>query len=177
MSKFCSGTCIINKLSDGNRLAENLGVKFSKWDKQDGYVVGRDCYNSYFFLSEDTKVSPMDKLRLHGSSYTKYLDGGSACHIGLSEHLSKEQYKFLLRYAIKSGTPYLTFNVPNTVCRDCGHISKHYLSKCPKCGSENLDYATRVIGYLTLISKWSMDRQKEGAKRYYASADKVKIND
>lgn len=157
--------------------AENLGIKFAKWDKADGYAVSRDCYNSYFFLSEDPSLTPMDKLKLHGKDYTKYLDGGSACHIGLSEHLSKDQYKFLMKQAIRYGTPYFTFNIPNTVCRDCGHITKQYLDKCPKCGSENLDYATRVIGYLTLISKWSMDRQKEGAKRYYASADKVNTND
>lgn len=155
--------------------AENLGVKNASYDKRDGYVVPRDCYNSYFFLSEDTTLSPMDKLKLHGKDYTKYLDGGSACHINLSEHLSKEQYKFIMQKAIEYGTPYFTFNIPNTVCRDCGHISKHYLDKCPKCGSENIDYATRVIGYLTLISKWSVDRQKEGAKRYYAGADKVKV--
>ena len=117
----------------------------------------------------------MDKLKLHGKDYTRYLDGGSACHINLSEHLTKEQYKFILQKAVQYGTPYFTFNVPNTVCRDCGHITKRYLSKCPKCGSENLDYATRVIGYLTLISKWSVDRQKEGAKRYYANAETVTI--
>ena len=156
-------------------MAENLGVKFAKWDRQDGYAVPRDCYNSYFFLSEDTTLSPMDKLKLHGKDYTKYLDGGSACHINLSEHLSKEQYKFIMQKAIEYGTPYFTFNIPNTVCRDCGYISKHYLDKCPECGSDNVDYATRVIGYLTLISKWSVDRQKEGAKRYYAGADKVKV--
>ena len=155
--------------------AENLGVKNASYDRRDGYFVPRDCYNSYFFLPEDNTLTPIDKLKLHGTDYTKYLDGGSACHINLSEHLSKAQYKFLLRKAIRYGTPYLTFNIPNTVCRDCGHITKQYLDKCPKCGSENLDYATRVIGYLTLISKWSVDRQKEGAKRYYAGADKVVV--
>ena len=27
--------------------AENVGVKHAKWDKEDGYIVPRDCYNSY----------------------------------------------------------------------------------------------------------------------------------
>ena len=70
--------------------------------------------------------------------------------------------------AIKTGCPYWTVNVPNTICNDCGHISKHHLRKCPKCGSENLDYATRVIGYLKRVSSFSEARQKEAAKRYYA---------
>ena len=126
--------------------AENLGVKNAKWDKKDGYVVPRDCYNSYFYIVEDESTSPVDKFRLHGLQYTDKLDGGSALHCNLDEHLSKAQYQFLLNLAIREGTPYFTFNIPNTVCNDCGHISKHKLAKCPKCGSENIDYATRVIG-------------------------------
>lgn len=148
--------------------AENLGVKNANWDKKDGYVVPRDCYNSYFYIVEDETTSPVDKFRLHGKKFTSKLDGGSALHCNLQEHLSKEQYKFLIRLAIKEGTPYFTFNVPNTICNDCGYISKHNLNNCPKCGSENLDYATRVIGYLTRVSKWSLERQKEHNRRYYA---------
>lgn len=150
-----------------NRLAENLGVKFAKWDKKDGYFVPRDCYNSYFYIVEDEGTNILDKLQLHGREFTGHLDGGSACHINLEEHLTKNQYAHLLRYAITTGCNYFTFNIPNTLCNDCGHISKHKLAKCQKCGSENLDYATRIIGYLTLISKWSEDRQREADRRYY----------
>lgn len=56
--------------------AENLGVKFAKWDKKDGYVVTRDCYNSYFYIVEDEDISVIDKFVLHGDDTTKYLDGG-----------------------------------------------------------------------------------------------------
>lgn len=147
--------------------AENLGVKNAKWDKKDGFVVPRDCYNSYFYIVEDP-TKPIDKFMLHGSKMTQYLDGGSALHLNLEEHLSKDQYRKLMDVAIKTGCPYWTVNVPNTICNDCGHISKHHLHKCPACGSENLDYATRVIGYLKRVSSFSEARQKEAAKRYYA---------
>lgn len=150
--------------------AENLGVKNAKWDRQDGLVVPRPCYNSYFYLVEDTSTNPLDKFILHGKEFTQYLDGGSALHCNLEEHLTKDQYKKIMQFAIKTGCPYFTFNIPNTVCRDCGHISKHRLAKCPKCGSENIDYATRVIGYLKLVSSFSEARQKEEGKRYYANA-------
>lgn len=148
--------------------AENLGVKNAKWDKEDGYVVPRDCYNSYFYIVEDESCDLITKLMLHGGKLTKYLDGGSACHLNSSEHLTKDQYKNLLRIAVKEKTPYLTFNVPNTVCNDCGHITKQYTDHCPKCGSENVDYLTRVIGYLKRISKFSSARIEEAKKRYYA---------
>ena len=41
-------------------------------------------------------------------------------------------------------------------------------TKCPKCGSEDIDYLTRVIGYLKRVSKFSSERIKEANKRYYA---------
>ena len=153
--------------------AENLGVKNAKWDKEDGYFSPRDCYNSYFYKPDDDSVSILDKLILHGKETTRWLDGGSALHMNLAEHLSKEQYKKLMLDAVKTGCNYLTFNVPNTVCRDCGYISKHTFDKCPRCNSENVDWATRIIGYLKLISKFSEKRQEEAARRYYANGDKL----
>lgn len=151
--------------------AESLGVKNAKWDKADGLSVPRDCYNSYFFAVEDPQTSVLDKIRLHGKRYIQNLDGGSACHINLEEHLTETQYELLIRTAIGEGCSYFTFNVPNTICNDCGHISKHQLAKCPACGSDNLDYATRIIGYLTRVSKWSAERKEEYARRYFGGQE------
>lgn len=145
-------------------------VKNAKWDKKDGYFVPRDCYNSYFYIVEDESCNLLDKFMLHSVLMTKYLDGGSALHANLEEHLTKDQYRKILDVAIKTGCPYFTFNIPNTICNKCGHISKHKLSKCPKCGSDDLDYATRVIGYLKRVSKFSEERQAEEKKRYYEKA-------
>lgn len=147
--------------------AENLGVKHANWDRKDGYFVLRDCYNSYFYAVEDTSLTIFDKFKLHGKEYVKYLDGGSALHMNLEEHLTKDQYRNLLKVAAANGTNYFTFNIPNTICNDCGHIDKRYLHECPKCGSKNIDYATRIIGYLKRISNFSEARQKEASKRYY----------
>ena len=150
--------------------AENLGVKHANWDRKAGYVVPRDCYNSYFYAVEDTSLTILDKFKLHGKEYVQYLDGGSALHMNLDEHLSKEQYRNLLKVAAVNGTNYFTFNIPNTICNDCGHIDKRYLKECPKCGSKNIDYATRVIGYLKRVSNFSQARQEEASRRFYAHA-------
>lgn len=147
--------------------AENVGVKHARWDKEDGYFVPRDCYNSYFYVVEDPNTDIIEKFRLHGRRYIDHLTGGSALHMNLDEHLSATQYRQLLRVAAKEGCNYFTFNIPNTLCNECGHISKHNLKECPKCHSHNLDYLTRIIGYLKRISNFSVDRQKEAARRYY----------
>ena len=147
--------------------AENVGVKHAKWDREDGYFVPRDCYNSYFYVVEDTSLTIIDKFKLHGAPYIEHLTGGSALHMNLEEHLTKEQYAQLLRVAAKEGCNYFTFNIPNTICNDCGNIDKRYLHECPKCHSKNVDYMTRVIGYLKRVSNFSQPRQQEASRRYY----------
>lgn len=151
--------------------AENVGVKHARWDREDGYYVPRDCYNSYFYVVEDEQTDIIEKFRLHGRRFIEHLTGGSALHMNLDEHLSAPQYRQLLRVAAKEGCNYFTFNIPNTLCNDCGHIDKHHLRECPHCHSTNLDYLTRIIGYLKRVSNFSLDRQKEASRRYYQKVD------
>lgn len=149
---------------------ENVSYKHYEWDKKDGYYVSPDriMYSSYFYNPEDASLSVIDKFKLHGREYVKFLDGGVALHMNLQEHLSKEQYRQLLKIAAQEGTSYFTFNVKNTCCEDCGYISKHTLATCPKCGSKNLSYLTRIIGYLKKVSSFSEPRQIEESARFYA---------
>lgn len=156
---------------------ENLSGKNYKWDKKDGFFVSEkhNMYSSYFYNPEDESLSIIDKFKMHGEEYVKYLDGGSALHMNINEHLSKEQYRQLLNVAAHYGTNYFTFNCRNTVCNECGYISKDTLEVCPKCGSHNLDYLTRVIGYLKRVSSFSEMRQIEAGKRFYTEESKILV--
>ena len=147
--------------------AENLGVKFAKWDKADGYEVKRECYNSYLYKVEDDNVSILDKFSLHGTDTSKFLDGGSAYHCNLEELPTKEQFIKLNRIAIKTGCEYFCYNIKITICNDCNNIDKRTLYECPECGSKDVDHGTRVIGYLKRISAFSTDRQIEAELRHY----------
>lgn len=149
--------------------AEGLGGKNYRWDLQDNYWVPEDenLYNSYFFDAHDD-TSVLDKMILHGRQAAQYCDGGSACHINLEDHLSKEQYLKLLEFAVKEGTNYFTFNIPNSKCDDCGYITKHPITECPKCHSHNITWYTRVIGYLRPIKAFGIDRFIEAGKRVYS---------
>lgn len=149
--------------------AESLGVKNHNWDKEDGYVVNpnRNLYNSYFYLAHDD-TSVLDKFRLHGRNFTSTLDGGVGCHINLEEHLSVEQYIKLIEFAVQEGTSYFTFNIPNSKCDDCGFITKHPITKCPKCHSTKITWYTRIIGYLRAIKNFGKERQIEASKRVYS---------
>ena len=148
--------------------AENLGVKNAKWDKKDGYVVPRDCYNSYNYRVEDESVSILEKFEMHGKEFMKGLDGGSAYHCNLDEYPTKEGFKKLLKVAVVAGCEYFCFNIRITICNECNHIDKRTNWSCSNCGSKNIDHATRVIGYLKRVSAFSSDRQKEHALRHYS---------
>lgn len=152
--------------------AENLAVKYYNWDKRDGYLVpeGRNCYNSYFFVVEDN-IDPIKRFYYQGKGFADVCSGGVALHNNLSEHLSKETYRKLMDVAVDAGCNYFTYNVRNTICNDCGYIDKHTLTECPKCHGHNLDYATRIIGYLKRVSNFSEARQREAAQRAYTGGE------
>lgn len=148
--------------------AESASVKLYNRDKADGYWIPTDTnlYASYIFKPNDTHISILDKIILHSSEFAAdELDGGSACHLNLSEHLSQKQYKYLLKFMAKVGCKYATFNIPNCECEECHFIAKQPFSKCPKCGSTHVSLWDRIIGYLTKISNWSAARQLEGSTR------------
>lgn len=147
--------------------AENLGVKNAKWDKADGYEVTRDCYNSYFYVVEDDNTNALDKFQLHGRELLDYLDGGSALHLNMEEKLNQEGYLAMLNIAANTGCNYFCINVKITICNDCEHIDKRTLNCCSACGSEDIDYGTRVIGYLKRVSAFSAGRRKEHNLRHY----------
>lgn len=151
--------------------AEGLSSKNYRWDKEDGYWVPEDrvLYNSYFYLAEDGNTSVLDKFRLHGREFTELLDGGVGLHCNLEEHLSKKQYERLIGFAVKNGTSYFTFNVPNSECTnpECHHIVKTPMDRCPKCGAPMRQW-TRIIGYLRPLDNFDRYRHMEALNRYYA---------
>lgn len=154
--------------------AENLGVKNAKWDKEDGLFVPRDCYNSYFYSVEDQNINTLDKIILHGNEIIKYLDGGSALHLNLEETPNKEGFIKLIHATAAADCNYFCFNIKITVCNDCEHIDKQTRYSCIKCNSQNVDHATRVIGYLKRVSSFSSGRQKEHHLRFYHQKNKLK---
>lgn len=154
--------------------AESLGVKNYNWDKSDGYYVPKDenLYNSYIYEAHDD-TSVLDKIAMQGGQIAKSIDGGQASHINLEDNLDKEQYSKLLEYTVQVGNSYITFNVPQTQCDDCGYIAKHPFKKCPKCGSEKVTPWLRIVGYLRPIKAWSEARQIEGLKREFTKKENV----
>ena len=155
---------------------ESAAIKLYNRDKNDGYWVPNDTnlYASYIFKPNDVDIPILDKIQLHGKEVCgDNLDGGSAAHLNLDSHLDKEQYLKIIKYAAEEGCKYFTFNVPNSECDNCGFITKHPITECPKCGSRHISYYDRVIGYLTKVRNWSKGRQIEQKTRVYTKKEDV----
>ena len=156
--------------------AESLAIKNYNWDKEDGYWVPQDTnlYASYVFKPNDERLDIFEKLRMHGKDYIgDYLDGGAAAHINMEEHLTKDQYSNIIKYAAEVGCSYFTFNIPMTECVECGHIVNAPIHKCPECGGDKLKYWTRIIGYLSAIPSWSTGRQMEFQTRIFHGKENI----
>lgn len=159
--------------------AESLAIKNYNWDKEDDYWVPEDTnlYASYIFKPNDPTTDIFEKLRMHGREYIgDYLDGGSAAHINLEEHLTKDQYRNIIKYAAEQGTNYFTFNIPMSECCNCGHIVNGPIDECPICHSRNIKYWVRIIGYLTAVTSWSAGRREEFETRIFHSMNKDKYS-
>lgn len=146
---------------------ESAGYKLAQWAKQDGLKVNRDVYTSYMYVPSD-ETNFMDKLIAHGKRLTSKTSGGSAAHINLEDLLTKDQYRAIIEAASQLGVPYFCFNVKMTICNDCNHIERTTERYCKKCGSSDVDGATRIVGYLKRVSNFSNARQQEESIRYYS---------
>ncbi len=87
--------------------------------------------------------------------------------MNLESYATAEAFEKLLCVAAKTGCNYFCFNIKITICNQCNHIDKETKQSCGKCGSKNVDYATRVIGYLKRVTHFSSHRQKEHELRHY----------
>jgi ribonucleoside-triphosphate reductase len=147
---------------------ESLGVKFAKWDKDYGMPVQRECYNSYFYPVEEDIMLPI-KARLHGRDTGEFLDGGSALHLNLPHLPTEAGACHIMRLMAKAGVPYYGINVRMTGCNACGKNHEDTTETCIHCGSTDLKYATRVIGYCRWEGDFSKERKKEAAQRSYTA--------
>ena len=71
-------------------------------------------------------------------------------------------------FTVKEGVNYWTVNIPMSECLDCGHVVNSPVSVCPKCGSKNIDYWVRIIGFLRPIRNYSKERQEEARRRVFS---------
>lgn len=148
--------------------AETVAVKFASKDRL-LYDTKDEIYsNQYVPLTHS--ISLVDRMRIDGL-LNKFLSGGGICHLNLGEGLNnKEQMKKIISLAIEYGLEHFAINYAFCICEKGHTVRGRPTTKiCPICGSNIIDYVTRVIGYWVPVSAWNKTRAREFEKRNFGS--------
>ncbi|NLZ48307.1 MAG: anaerobic ribonucleoside-triphosphate reductase [Clostridiales bacterium] len=149
--------------------AEGLSGRFIMQDKKVfGIIEGvtdKDYYTNSYHIPVGFPISIKDKIDIE-APYHKLCNGGHISYLELDDTPSEEVIMDILNYAYKcTNISYLGINFHIRYCKDCGthlHIGQ---SKCPKCGSHNLQGVSRVTGYLSLDERFGPGKSAEKADR------------
>lgn len=150
--------------------AENVGVKMAKLSR----IRGLHKYPLFSnqIIPHDTTMDMFDRIKYY-SKYESYFSGGCIWHINQDTHLdSKKILKQLLTHIYKSGASFVARNEVVGICE------KHHVipginpnskqePKCPKCGSNFIDFRDRIVGYQVSISNFSEVRKKHDWEKRY----------
>jgi len=96
--------------------------------------------------------------------------GGVMMHIFLGEEPDPEALAKLTKRLLRTELVYWSYTPAVTVCNECGHSTTGLHTHCPRCGSENVEIWSRIIGYYRPLKNWNPFRKKEfWTRRHYSS--------
>ena len=168
-------TDILDVLNEGNKAAsdestntiynleqvpaENAAVKLAAIDR----LLGRHDYkllsNQWLPLSYDCDI--FTRLETSGA-LDSAMSGGAIVHITAGNELNEKSMLALIDYAAQTENVYFAVNYMYSCCKSCGTISHSSdVKHCPKCGSDDMEKYTRVVGFVTPLSTWSTARLEE----------------
>ncbi len=106
--------------------------------------------------------SLIDRLRIE-EDFFDILDGGNIHHIFLSEQYPnyKGLKEFTMNIIKNTKIGYFSFTKILTACKDCYNIEQGKNDLCIKCGSINIDYISRITGYMSNLQSWNEAKKQE----------------
>lgn len=119
-------------------------------------------YTNSIHLAYDAPVDYIDRVKMQ-AKFHPLIEAGSIIHIWLGEsEPSPESIKnFVLKVYYQTAAEQIAFSPEFTFCRDCSQTVRGLHDNCCKCGSENVDSMTRIVGYFSNISGWNKGKVAE----------------
>jgi len=132
-------------------------------------------YTNGTHVPPNADVSLAERIKIE-HIFFPIVDGGDIMHIFLGEgYPGPRGIKSLaLKIARNTQTGYYAFTKDMTVCLDCSHVTMGLKEECEKCHSTNLDYISRITGYLQSVSGWNEGKQQELLDRMRYGANEVR---
>ncbi len=153
----------------GETAAIKLALKdLSKYPGIEEYVMhsGVGFYSSSI-VPYYTDIELSRRIEIE-SRLQRLFTGGVMMHIFLGEEPDPEALaKLTKRLTYSTDLVYWSYTPAITICRKCGWKGVGAVHECPKCGSENVEIWSRIIGYYRPIKNWYPYRRKEFRTRIH----------
>ncbi len=101
-----------------------------------------------------------DRIEIEAMIQKKFT-GGVMMHIFLGEEPDPEALAKLTKRLMQTDLIYWSYTPAITHCNSCGKTFTGLYTRCPVCGSENVDVWSRIIGYYRPLRNWNPYRRKE----------------
>jgi ribonucleoside-triphosphate reductase len=121
------------------------------------YGMKYDLYsNQYIPLIVDATIT---KRAVLTGKFMSMLSGGGILHQNIKDKMSETQMLHMIEFHASVGVEHLGVNFGFGICAN-GHSSMvGNDGTCAECGAEIQDWVTRIIGYFSMVSKWSEARR------------------
>ncbi len=119
-------------------------------------------YTNGTHIPVSSKIPILDRINIE-QLFFPIVDGGNILHIWIGEGAPnpKGLKELAMNIALNTQVGYFSFTRDLTICKDEGYVSSGIKKECPKCGSHNVDYLSRITGYLQSVSGWNAGKKQE----------------
>jgi len=124
-------------------------------------------YSNGTHVDVKANVGLFDRLDLE-QKFFPLLNGGNMFHVWLGDASPDPEalYKLTKRITMKSNIGYYAYTKDLTICSDCGKVTSPIFEQCPYCGSNKVEWWSRVTGYYQAVSGWNQGKKQELMDRY-----------
>ena len=124
-------------------------------------------YNNGTHVYVGAQTGLLDRIGIE-QKFFPLLSGGNMLHVWLGEASPDPEalYKLTKRIASQTQIGYYAYTKDLTVCNNCGVVSPLINQSCPNCGSDNVEWWSRVTGYYQAVSGWNEGKKRELQDRH-----------
>lgn len=147
-------------------------LDLNKYPRQARLVIKGNVENNEFYytnsvhLAVNAGVDYMDRIKKQ-SKFHPMIEAGAIVHIWLGESAPSEQSiaNFVKKSHDLTECAQVAFSPEFTICETCEVVTRGLHETCPKCKSENVYGATRIVGYFSKVPGWNKGKKGELKER------------
>ncbi len=167
--------------------AESCSYRLAQIDlkRYDGRVVANGpseaaYYTNSFHVNPSADIPLWKRLSIEGA-FHPLTDGGAMSHVWLGESNPGAEglYELTKKIATKTAIQYFAFTKDLSVCKNCNFTVGGLKDNCPRCGSSNMEWWSRITGYYQNVAGWNKGKLEELAerRRYGASGKTTEVDE